>query len=96
MYKEDSVLKNTYFVNLYSLNYANWLNESSEIYKTVDSVMAGIQNQYIVNHERLAENVYMSTYENGTKIVVNYGSEAYRNNGITVDARDYLVIKGGK
>lgn len=96
MYEEDSVLKNTYFVNLYSLHYSNWIEESSEIYETVDSIMADIQDQYIVNHERLAENVYMSTYEDGTKIVVNYGNESYSENGISVAGRDYLVIKGGK
>lgn len=97
MYKEDFVLQNTHFVNLFSLHYENWLEEAQYIYTAVNDIMADVQNQFIVNHERLAENVYMTTYENGKQIIVNYGTEDFvsENLGVTVGAYNFMVVKEG-
>ena len=96
MYEDDSVFQNTYFLNLFSLNYVNWLNETEEIYTAVNEAIGDVQDQFIVNHERLAENVYRTTYENGKQVIVNYNTFDYVDEalGITVGARDYWVMGG--
>lgn len=98
MYKEDMVLHNTYFMNLFSLHYSNWLEEANIIYNTVNDVISDVQDQYMVNHEMLAEDVYMTTYENGMQIIVNYGDTDFvsENFGVKVGVYDFKVVKEGK
>ncbi len=97
MYEPDSALKNTYFLYYYSMSYKNWLGEVEATYKAVNEVLRDIQDQFIVFHERLSENVYRSVYENGTEVFVNYGTHDYIDeaSGITVASNDFTVIKGG-
>ena len=40
-------------------------------------------------------NLSVTTYENGTKIYVNYGETAEKKDGAEIPARDYVVVKGG-
>ena len=37
--------------------------------------------------------VRMTVYEDGTKVYVNYGYEAFNYNGVKIPARDYLVVR---
>ena len=86
-----------YFLNLYSLEYSNWLDEANYIYTSVNDIIADVQDQYIISHERLSENVYKTTYEEGKQIIVNYGSEDYTDEAlnVTVGSYDFLVIEEG-
>ena len=96
MYENDSVFQNTYFLNLFSLNYVNWMNETEEVYTAVNEAIADVQDQFIVNHECLAKNVFRTTYENGKQVIVNYNTFDYVDEelGITVGARDYWITGG--
>ena len=60
--------------------------------------MSGLNQIRIIGHERLADadEVTMTVYADGTRVYVNYGSDDYAEGGITVPARDYLVVKGGE
>ena len=93
MYAEDDVLQNTIYQGIYSAHYANWLEDTAAIYKEVNAILGSRQTQFIQNHERLAPDVYVSTYEDGTQIVVNYNLEDFRDpvTGKTVAALGYLV-----
>ena len=44
-------------------------------------------------HEKLTETVSCTEYDDGTKVYVNYGYEDYSTDGVTVPARDYLVVR---
>ena len=52
----------------------------------------------MVNHERLAPNVYRTTYENGKQVIVNYNTVDYlvEELGVTVAARGYYVTGGAQ
>lgn len=91
MYADDNAIKKTDMENYYSLHYENWLKSGEKIYKTVNDVMRNLQDKKIINHEKLAEGVYATTYEGGTKIIVNYNDSAYVYNGKTIAALGYLV-----
>ena len=52
-----------------------------------------VRGQSIVNHEKLHEGVYRTTYENGLAVVVNYTDESYSHNGIAVAAKSYSVLE---
>ena len=57
--------------------------------------MRGLNRTQITDHARIADEVTVTTYKDGTRVYVNYGGEAYEANGNTVvPGRDYLVIRG--
>lgn len=62
-------------------------------YKEFNEIFAPLRSQLIVEHECLERDLFVTTYEDGTKIVVNYNiydCEAY---GETVPSASYIVIK---
>lgn len=67
-----------------------------EQYKEFDELFAGLRNRIIVAHERAAEQVFVTTYEDGTQIAVNYGKTEETVNGRTVPARGFVMWKGGE
>lgn len=96
MYQENDVFQNTYFQNLYSMDYRAWLETIDTMYDEVNAVLGQVQDQFIVDHERLDYNVYRTTYENGLQVIVNYNLEDYVDavSGRTVAAQGYIVIGG--
>lgn len=90
-YEEPSILKDTRFSYLYSNHYKQWLDEAVDAYAEVAAVLNKVQGQSMTDHERLAEQVYKTEYENGIGVIVNYGDEPFEYEGTTVSANDYWV-----
>ena len=47
-------------------------------------------------HEELAEDVFLTTWEDGTRIVTNYGSRLYVFEGCAVGAENYAIVPKGR
>lgn len=88
---EQSLLK-TEFSWLTSPDAGAWTAVLVERQAQVQKAYATVNTQPITGHARLAENVYQTTYENGVRILVNYGKDAVTMDGVTVPARDFAVI----
>ena len=58
------------------------------------SEMAGLNRQKITGHEQLSKDVSVTTYEDGTRVYVNYSNEDYPSGSVIIPARDYFVEKG--
>ena len=69
--------------------------EIKEVYDALNEGMAVIGTAEIVNHTMLAQDVFLTEYANGSKVVTNYTFEDVDYNGTTVKANDYLILKGG-
>ncbi|MCR5278978.1 MAG: hypothetical protein K6E19_06015 [Lachnospiraceae bacterium] len=93
IYADNSVLKETKFDQLYSVNYESWLDKAIEDYKKVNDILGPLQGQTITKHEFIENDVVAVTYEKGTKIVVNYSDRAITAEGQTVEPHSYGVIK---
>ncbi len=101
MYEEDMVFQNTYYTTLlYSMHYENWIDEIGEMYTTVNDILKDVQDQYIVNHEMLATNVFVTTYENGLTIAVNYNNEAatvlYGDSVLKIAGNGFEILNKGE
>jgi len=57
-------------------------------------MLAPLANQFIVAHARLAEGVYETVYEDGTRVVVNYNESPTVLESATVPALDFVVVQG--
>jgi hypothetical protein len=95
MAENSSVLKDTQFNNLYSAEYRTWINSAVNDYKIVNSILSSVSDQAIIQHRRLAPDVYETTYENGIQIITNYSSADYIGTGVKTLAGSYSLVKGG-
>ncbi|HWT76825.1 MAG TPA: DUF5696 domain-containing protein [Mobilitalea sp.] len=84
-------LQNSNYTYLFGANYDEWKDEAYAIYSRYEAELGHCFNQYITDHERLADGVFVTSYEDGTKVYVNYNTTDYVNGDITVPARDYKV-----
>lgn len=84
-------MKLTALNTFYATTFANWKDTAAETYREVNAALKSVQNEAIVKHEILDENVRRVTYNDGTEILINYGSEPATVGGLTVPARGYAV-----
>lgn len=81
--------------SMYSTVYDDIKDMMLEKYQYLQQAMQYTYGQKITNHQRLAEGVYKTTYQNGYATYVNYTDNDYQTNGVTVRAQDYLTVKEG-
>ncbi|MBP1996842.1 DUF5696 domain-containing protein [Paenibacillus eucommiae] len=94
-YKDSADLKYAYDLNLYNAHFIDWESETLQQYLKYNEALGDVQHQFIVNHRSLASKVKETTYSGGKRIIVNYGTEAYRDGHIIVKPQDYLAIPAG-
>ncbi len=83
------MVKYTNYSELYSTNADHWLQKATEDYAAAAAVLNGCQGSTIEDHKMVAPDVYMTTYENGAQVLVNYSQTDYRYQGVTVPARGF-------
>lgn len=88
-------LRDSRYTNYFSSDFSEWKDQATILYSEMKSNFGHLYNQFITDHSKLADNVYMTEYEDGTQVIVNYGEKAYTHNGTEVPAKDYIV-EGGK
>lgn len=87
-------LQKTLYTEYYGSSYASCHDTMMDIYKRYNAELGHTFNQKITNHEYINSEMTCTTYEDGTKVYVNYGySASPAQNGATVPARDYLVVR---
>jgi len=93
MHAENSVIKQTDYHNYYSNDYRVWLDRAIDFYRRANIALGDVHGQLIINHQKLQDNVVKTTFENGREVVVNYGEKAVVIDGVTINARDFTVVK---
>lgn len=87
-------LQKTLYTEYFGADFSLWHDRMMEIYKRYNEELGHIFNQQITDHAYVGENTSCTTYEDGTKVYVNYDYEDVRTtDGVTVPARDYLVVR---
>ncbi len=88
---DTKILQDSVFSCYASANYSAWKDEAFAMITRYQKDMTGLNRQQIVDHEKLTDNVAVTTYADGTKVYVNYGGVDYAAGAVKVPARDYLV-----
>jgi hypothetical protein len=78
---------------LFSSQYGDWLDAVVQQYQLARQLEA-TWTEFIVDHRQLAPNVFATTYEDGTRVLVNYGDGAYQDGARVVPAGGYAVEPG--
>ena len=94
MAEDTRVLQDTVHSTYFGAHYTSWAEDAAAMIADYQKAMEGLNQQRIVAHEKLNANVAVTSYEDGTKVYVNYGSEEYADGGVSVPARNYTVERG--
>lgn len=87
-------LQSTYYTRYFGADYDAWKERANEIYTRYNKELGGVFNQEMVDHVYETSLLTCTTYEDGTKVYVNYSyDEITAADGTKVPARDYTVIK---
>ena len=82
-----ATLQDTDYQHYFSASYTDWKDVIGRMAEELTDASMG---QRLVNHEKLDEGVYASTFADGSVIYVNYGSETVLVNGIRIPAMDFV------
>ena len=64
-----------------------------EIYTRYNNELGHTYNQEMTGHENFTDTLSCTEYADGTKVYVNYDYIDATADGMTIPARDYLVVK---
>lgn len=95
-YSPSSTVKDTDFNNLYALHYKDWFEEAVSQYNELNEILKNVRTQVIVRHERPAPGVVQTSYQDGTKITINYNNAAVSIDGETIEPQSYRVGEDGE
>jgi ElaB/YqjD/DUF883 family membrane-anchored ribosome-binding protein len=91
MKKDASVLQDSNYTFLFAAEYDKWKENAYSIYIRYQKDLGHCFNQFITDHMSLADGVFVTSYEDGTKVYVNYNHTDFVQDGFIVPARDYIV-----
>jgi hypothetical protein len=91
--ESSSNLVRTNWSDLYSSQYDYWKDEVINQYQVMEK-LSPLSSQFISDHTKLAEGVYQTTYEEGTRIIVNYSSVPYSDETIVIPPMEFVVLEG--
>lgn len=87
-------LQKTLYTNYFGADYDAWHDRVVELYTRYDNELGHIFSQRMTGHEFLNTKLTCTTYEDGTRVYVNYSFEdAVTEDGTRVAARDYTVVR---
>lgn len=71
----------------YASYYARWLDSAGEAYAFLNELLTPVQSARMLGHEKLAEGVFRTHYDNGYAIYVNYTDAPVTFDGVTISAQ---------
>lgn len=87
-------LQKTLYTEYYGSDYAAWHDRMIDIYTRYNAELGHTFNQEMTGHELITPELSCTTYEDGTKVYVNYSyADATTPDGVNVPARDYKVVR---
>ncbi len=91
IFGDPSVLIGTEYSDLFNISVDDWYEKIVDEYKQNADVFSKIGSLEVVSHTMLEKNVYLTEYEDGTKIIVNYNDVAKTVNGVEIEAMGYKI-----
>jgi hypothetical protein len=95
-YERSFNLKNTRYNHLFTSYYSEWIETASKVYHEFKNRLDGVWGQPIMEHIQLENDIFRLTYEDGSRIYINYRYDPVIIEGFEIKAMDYIaVLKGG-
>ncbi|MBQ9963939.1 MAG: hypothetical protein IJP14_02335 [Clostridia bacterium] len=82
-------LFDTEYNYLYGSTWTLWKDTAAKQYAEYQPLLEKVHDQEIVNHAQVAQNVFVTEYQNGVKVAVNYNAQDVVVEGNTVPAQSF-------
>ena len=93
-YSNTEDLMYTEYQSLFSAEYSVWQDRVAECAKHfTEGDLAKLCDQWILQHDRLSETLVRITYENGTRVYVNYAQQEAQADGISIPAQSWKAVE---
>ncbi len=90
--QSPTMLTDTSYNKLFSSQFEKWGEKALEIYKDMSTRLENVTGSAMVKHNRISAELVEITYENGCRVLINYGQTDTEIDGKTVPAKDYIVL----
>lgn len=94
IYKDSSYFKKSFFNEMLSSNYRDWIDKAVSEYKAVKELYLNTFHVPIKSHVKLKDGVYKVEYENGTEVVVNYTQNSFKYKNRIIKGEDFTFFLG--
>lgn len=91
---ETTVLNESALNYLYASDFSKWKEYANKSLTSFAEFNKLIKGRQIIAHAKLADGVFITTFDGKTSIVVNYNNKTAEINGQQIPAMGYKVIKG--
>ena len=95
MGEDADILVDTHYTQYTGTSWDAVKEEAKAVLLQYREDMRGLNNQRITDHAYLADTVTCTVYEDGTRVLVNFGYENFEADGRAVPARSYTVVRKG-
>ncbi len=92
-YESAEKLVNTDYNELFTSSYKDWKDDIVATCQELKPAWDAIQDAKMVSHEKVAENVFCTGYDNGVKIYVNYNQQAVAVGDMELEAMSWEVSR---
>lgn len=89
---DDMKLRDTQYNSiLYSMSDSERIYEVVEMYKASSALLNNVIDAHIIENKEIGNNLYVTVYDNGTKIAVNYGADDAVVGNTVVKSRSFAI-----
>jgi hypothetical protein len=83
---DTAVLNNSILNELYAASYADWKEDYLTMMREYKTYADRVRGAFIVAHEKIAEGVFITRYDNGAGVIVNYNETDAAHDGLVIPA----------
>ena len=91
-YENVEILKATEHTEYYAVSFETLKKTIAQEYKYFKKAIKAVDGSRLVAHQTISADVSVSSFENGTKIIVNLGNSDYKVAGLIVSSQSYAII----
>lgn len=91
---DASLLKETEYAHLLSVEREYWLQEGASLYRRYNIYLGDLASQRILDFQRVSPELTVTRFEGGDAVVVNFGAEPVDYEGFTIPARYFVRLRG--
>lgn len=91
---ESTSFQDTKFTASYACELDDHYDDMLANYNRMKPLYNAVGSSAIADYQIVSEDVKITTFENGAKVYVNYGSEEVTVNGVKIAAKDFTVVGG--
>jgi hypothetical protein len=92
IYQPANILSDTRYDNLYSSTYSLWADDAISGYAKYSELLNKVNSKPIIAHEKIENNAYMTAFEGGINVIVNYNKSPIIYKGHEIQGMSFLEM----